>query len=502
MTVFDHARIRDEQDRSFTTALVDALETLDPASDAWSDAVVSLRHLEDYRSIEPMRRFVHDRRRPVTARKDVAEALAGFDLTSTSAERITWWQSGDEAIQCLAMRLMERSEAPIVLATAVDAVHPLQAVAVATLEWGFEAPEFQEAKEAALRSARPDVREAAAYTVSWDEPLTAEPKLQELLSDEHPDVARAAAYALQYFPSLSTLEHLRRHRGMASADAERQLAESIDYLEWSIEDELARCDPEQRRALQAWVDAIGFQPQPSNSEEHARESTAPAATRDLGTPFDQRGFEDALDTTTGSFRSKSQVLHAIQWDAVPTDQRPPLADRMARHPDPEIRIIATRPLATWNEGDRLAALMDDPHAVVRKCAMYGLGEVAPDRRFAGLAQQRLANRAGTAATEALATFAHHSPPAERVAVLLDRATTSDQFDVRAAAVRLLAATGAKDQLAQVLPVLDHPPFTTWDVHIALLETEAARAANPARLAELVDVDNIHVAAAAARLTVR
>ncbi len=499
MSAFDHQRIRDEQDRSFTTALIEAVRDLDPNETEWAEALASVRWLADYRSVSPLRRFVQDQGRPIAARNEIGLTLSSFDLTTTSSERVAWWKSGDEVMRALAMRLMERSEAEIVLPTAIDPDHPLQALAVATLEWGFEEPEYQGAKVAALASARADVREAAIYTVSWDEPLAAEPDLRHLLSDEDSEIARAAAYALQYFPSLATLDHLRAHRGQNSAEFERQKAESIDFIEGSIEAELAQCDARQREALARWVDAIDLQlDQADPYSDSDGQQKPPVPQPRLDPSADPEEFDDALDTTSGSFVGKIDRLRSINWEEVPADARSAIAERLVEHPDPEIRVLATRSLARWNDGDRLAALLDDEHATVRKCAMYSLGRVEPEHRFASLSRDRLASAAGTAASETLTTFARHAEPVERDALLFDLAVASHQFSLRTAAVQLLAEAGAERRLKRVIRLLDVPPWTNWAYHIALLDTDAVSTANPSRVADLVEVDNIHMAASAAR----
>lgn len=162
-------------------------------------------------------------------------------------------------------------------------------------------------------------------------------------------------------------------------------------------------------------------------------------------------------------------------------------------------MIATVPLARWNFGDRLVALLEDEHALVRKCAMYSLGKVRPDPRFSVFARDRLAGAAGTAAGQALATFALHAEPAERENVLFAFAVASDLFSVRTAAVRLLAEAGAERLLKRAINLLDFPPWVNWAYHIALLETAVPGTTKSARVAELIEVDNLHIAAAAARV---
>src|SRR5690606_34547742 len=120
--------------------------------------------------------------------------------------------------------------------------------------------------------------------------------------------------------------------------------------------------------------------------------------------------------------------------------------------------------ARWGDGDRLVGLLEDEHAAVRKSAMYSLGQIEPDHRFATIARDRLAGAAGTAAGETLATFARHAEPVERDALLFDFAVASHQFSLRTAAVRLLAEAGAARRLKRVTRLLDFPPWVNWAYH--------------------------------------
>lgn len=503
MPWFDHDRIRDEQDRSYTLRLLDVV--LEPGGEvagaAWADALESLRGLEDYRTVAPLRRFVEDGRHPAELRHEVSRTLAGFDLTSTSAERRGWWASQDEVLRAHAMRLMGRTEAEIVNAVATDATHPLQAIAVSALEWGFEESEFQDAKIAALDSPRADVRLAGVYAVSWDEPLAAEPKLRQLLTDSDSQVATAAAYALQYYPSLATLVCLRGYDAqMHGKDFAQQLAESIDFIEGTIEAELLRSNPPAQERLRDWIDAISYQPDESSTSQPRAPSETTKRSQSLKLEANPQPLDEILDTTTGPFLEKARALRAVDWESVPDRERADVARRLVEHPDPEVRIIATVPLARWNHGRALVELLDDEHAGVRKTAMYSLGQVEKDPQFAGVARARLTDAVGTGGVETLATFARHAEPLERDALLFDFAVASHQFGMRTAAVQLLSDVEAEVRLRRVLRLLDQPPWVNWAYHIALLETDVAReVANGRRLAQLADVDNIHVAALAARV---
>lgn len=493
----DHVRIRTERDRSFTLPLLDVV--LNDRNDVrgWPDAVVTLGELEDYRSVTPLTGFIEDLERPVDARREIASMLAGFDLTTTSAQRVRWWRSGDEVLAEHGLRLMLRTEADIVANVAADARHPLRSISMSTLEWGFEEPEFQELKIDGLRAGQPEVRIAAAHSVSWDEPLAAEPALRSLLSDDNPAVAKAGAYALQYYPSLATLDVLRALDTKNEAEVEQQRAESEAFIVWTIESELARCGNNARRHLQTWCEAISFEPdQPAQA---ARSERAPAHEEAVLDPVsDPAAFADALDTTSGSFLAKTKSLRSIVWADIEPAQRRGIAHRLAEHEDPEVRIISTVALSRWNLPEFLIQLLEDTHSAVRKGAMYELGRVEPDPRIAEVAREHLANATSTAASETLTTFARHAAHPEREQLLFDLAAVDRRISVRARAVRLLAETDENQRLGRLMRLLGHPPMVNWSFHLALLATNAAGHADPKHLAAVAHADNIHIAAAVSR----
>lgn len=73
-----------------------------------------------------------------------------------------------------------------------------------------------------------------------------------------------------------------------------------------------------------------------------------------------------------------------------------------------------------------------------------------------------------------------------------------RFSIRHAAITLLDAAGMGTQLKRLLPILRQPPFVNWAVRLALLGTEVVGCADRRDLQALAEIDNVHVAAAAAR----
>lgn len=495
----DHERIRQEQDRSYTLPLVSLLLESPHESPGWDEAHETVRYLEDYRAIGPLRQFVEDRSRPLGARREFARTLASFDMTTTPVQRLEWWNTGDGALAEYALRTMGHAESSIVGAVASDELSPLREVAIGVLEWGFEEPEFQALKVDGLGSSRPEVRATAAYSISWDEPLAGEAPLRVALYDSAAEPARAAAYALQYFPSLETLDALRRVEGQINPEAEHQRAESVAFIVGCIEAQFGGSDTKARPYLQRWANAAGISEQ--NESEHDRTSVR-SATRvpqvGINPAEDSAAFENLLDTTTGSFWNKAADLRKARWADVPLAMQRCLAERFVAHPDPEVRIIGTVPLARWNRIDELCALVRDEHAIVRKCAMYELGAVEPDPRVAQLAASLLPDAAGTPAAETLRTWVHHADRTSSAEVLEDLARGDHRFSIRSQAIALLASSGAVDGITRLMPLLADPPDVNWWVHLELLRGDSARSADRTSLRALIEVDNLDVAVAAAR----
>lgn len=492
----DHQQIRTTSDRTATLRLLDMVILGEPLNTSWTDALETLRWLEDYRSIEPLRAFVENVDGPPDARTAVARTLASFDLTTTAHQRAFWWASGDQALREFSLQLMETSEADIVISVATQDDHPLQAIAIATLSFRFEHPQAQAAVVRGLQSDRNDVQLAAVSSVIWDEPLAAEPMLRDLLDSEVQEVAQAAADALQYYPSLETLACLRQKLDTPIPVGLQQAAKySIEFIEETIDSELDRCGQVARQELNNWASAIGIGSENINRDIDKPTRPATKARVDPATGV----LVEALDTTVGSAIEKYQTLRSMDWSKVPVPEREMLATQTANHPDPEVRTISTVPLAQWNETALLRSLAEDDHALVRKAAMYALADVPISSDVADFALSRLNQLSGADTTETLTTFAKHADPAQLCSVLFQLASDDYRFSVRHTAIRLLDEASMEAEVQSLLPLLHQPPFVNWAVHIALLETKYAKFADRDVVQQLAAIDNIHVAAAAARV---
>jgi hypothetical protein len=499
---FDHETIRNEQDRTRVPELIEVMMTAPTESGEWAETLDSLRLVEDYRAIEPLYEFLADPLQPSEARRLVGKALWAFDNPLPSPRWRAWWHSGDEVLRGYALQQMDRSDAAIVMAVAADDGHPFHDIAIRGLTFGFEESRYQDLKVAALFSNRVDVRDAAVRTVTWDEPLAAEPRLRQLLFDPDLRIAEAAAYALQYYTSLATLDRVRLAKGRVPDQIEVQRAESESFIVDQITSKLQQASLPMRARLRRWCEAIAFEPEPHPDTEAAAAASAISETN-VRTPgfdpiADPAGFNDMLATTTGSFLDKIERVRSIDWSAMPAGNRPPMARRLAEHPDPDLRMQAARVLGEWNRGTELLTLLDDLNLGVRKSAMYHLREA--DRSVA-VAQRALATvdeLSGTAATEALETYVVHADRREAIAELADRARNDGRYDIESQAIYQLAKLGADAEIDSLMPLLGNPPIVNWCVHIALLSSDERHHADRQHLLALVDVDYLDVAVGAAR----
>lgn len=495
VTGLDHQRIRHEEDRSFTLALLDSVRDERTDSEEWTEALTSLRLLQDYRSVAPLRAFLEDRSKAPQARRAVGQALDAFDLPASPEVWRRWWTDGDEVLQRHALGYMDRSDASLVSTIATESGHPMRSLALSALEFGFEESKYQAIKVAALSANESEVRRAASYAIVWDEPLTAEPALQHLLVDPSLDIARNAAYALQYYVSLATLHYLRQASGVVDPELEAQRAESEETIADRITGELDSLNEEARTWLVSWMDAVTFVAKRLDLAMLKERAKGPVSFDPVADPA---AFAEALDTSTGSFSAKAQQLRAIDWEAVSTAYRDRMGHQFVSHADPEVRMIATTPLQMWNRTDDLLKLLDDEHFGVAKSAMYSLRFVVPDGRVANAARSAVHVRGGTHALEALDTFAAHATREDALGELVLLASTDPRQDIRGRAIYALSALDAHDELDALMGQLADAPMVNWALHVALLLCDNRHRADVDVLRSLVTVDNIDIAAAAAR----
>lgn len=307
-----HEQICDTEDRSWTLALVDELRSAS-ASDAERDeAVGTLACLEDYRSLSPLTAMLEDRDLPESVRGAASQVLLGFDDSTTGERRRSWWEGGDSVEMEHALRLMERSEADVIVAVAGDDRHPLQRVALLEMAFDFDEVKHQAVKIRALAHPGADVRDAAASVLMWDEPVAAEEPLVSAASDPSRDVAASAVSTLQYYPSRRVLRVLADLAKTADEQVRAEAVKSFDENVNRFEYLATYGDPEQVTRLREWMepvaDLVGW---PDDVED--REAYSPS-----GEPsriaMSESELLALLADRDGEWRPKKETLRQVAWE--------------------------------------------------------------------------------------------------------------------------------------------------------------------------------------------
>ncbi|GAB2512514.1 HEAT repeat domain-containing protein [Nocardia heshunensis] len=483
-------RIAEQQDRSATFELIRALA--DPGiaePDRW-EIVYALARVADPRAVEPLGKIGRDRDRPGEVRRAALRAIEDSEMFPGGAELRQWWDSGDEVVRAAVLRQAERGEAELLEPVLRDRNHPLHRCALIAIGSTFDEPHWQQYKIAALDHPDPAVRRTAAYQLGWDEPLAAEGALHRAATDRDSDVGCAAIDSLRYYHSRATLRLLhelaRGHdaRATAAQDAAAGLLSDFEDGRSGIEDWLTPV-----------ADLLGA-PGPDTVL-----SPGPA-----GPPWSMPPAPPASEVYAmysdpdGPWQPKLAALHSYprhdHWDGVPVADRPGLAAFLSGHPDPQVRQLCCRVLATWSEVDLLLALAHDRDSSVRKSAVYNLRFVPRSTEIATLTWDLVASGevAGTRGHEALATCFAHTAPGELDERLIELARTDLRESIRVEAVSLLG-----DHVEPLLPLLLEPPLLTWAVHTGLLYACRNLGQRPPAADALQAVDNLDVAMALAEL---
>lgn len=487
----DHERIRETEDRSWTFALLDqvrSLSTPEPDRDA---ALRTLAHLEDYRSIPPLTALVEDNQMAEEIRQAASDVLRGFDDITTPERRRAWWASHDSMLMAHSLRLMERSEADIVTAVASDDGHPLQSVALRAMAFGFDEPAFQPAKIRALDHRDPEVREAAADVLMWDEPVAAEAALLRALSDPSADVAAAAVDTLQYYASRRVLRVLAGMLDVADDELRATAAASFGFLQGCFESMATEGDPAVVEVLRQWMEPVRDLVSWPEEVGQRKKGGSPPSRRPRSTVSEEELLELLADPD-GEWATKKATLRDVEWNALDPQAQDRLARALTAHPDPAVRDIAAAALAAWSRSADLLALTADPSFSVRKSAMYHLGLVPRDPSLAGPAWDYMTGAHGTTAYEALQTYVAHAAPAEARARLVELARADQREAVVTRAISGLVDFEAAPEVESLLPLLHDTPGVTWAAHIELLHAVRALGLPLPALDDLADVDNLYL----------
>jgi hypothetical protein len=270
------------------------------------------------------------------------------------------------------------ADADLVVPVAQNQDHTNYRDAINALEFGFELPEYQALKIAALSHADPDVRETGANVLLWDEPLAAFESLLELTEDSVPAVAETACNTLKYYPTQHVYD---RMKGVAAEHADpkvrAQAEDSLYEIRWgllrAIDDDVRR--PYLRRWLAPLWDELEVTPEemmpPERGEPSQRKPTLHASASEV------EAFLDNLDTSPQAI---SHFYYEQDWLAIAETERSHLVDRFVTHPDHTTRESVTIALEQWQHVDGLVTLFHDPNFLVRKSATYHLSQLQTSLR--------------------------------------------------------------------------------------------------------------------------
>ncbi|MDC0716761.1 hypothetical protein [Nannocystis bainbridge] len=495
--VIPHTKIRDTKDCSWTARLLARLVVPELTEDEQDEIVITLQFLADPRAEAPLVAIFADRTRPEALRSAAASVLrAGRGLDRRTLTGLI--RDGDPVEQWQAMVAMEHDEAGLVATIAADPGHSLHRAAIHTMAWGFEAPRFQALKIAALAHPDARVREAAAETLLWDEPVAAEVPLLRALDDSVDAVAIAAAQALAYYPTRRVVLRLAEVRA-AAGERGQAAAKALDNQD-SFAEALQGPVGARRTDLLAWMKPVWDILALTEDDLQPSASEPTSAPRPVRQPLDAARLLRDLADPDGPWGDKLRRLRAEPSLVGPAD-RARLVPFLVEHPDPRVRGACGHLLAAWGEQAALLRLVGDPRPAVASHAIDWLAKTTPDAAVAQCARDYLARPwvAGMDAAYALTTCVAHTPRAEVIPLLTRHVLEDPREAVRLRAVEALIELQAAPALASLLPLLEAPPRVHWGVHLALLRACGELALDASRgLDALRDVDNADVQAALAR----
>ncbi|GAB2509759.1 HEAT repeat domain-containing protein [Nocardia heshunensis] len=458
-----------------------------------------LARAEDYRSIPRLTAMVLDATLPESVRLRASEVLTGFDDTTTGEQRRTWWASGDLVVMRHALGLMDRTEADIVIAVAGDDEHPLQATAVESMSFGFGEAEFVPVLVRALGHRDSAVREAAAATLLWEEPVAAESGLLAAAHDETFEAAAAAINTLRYYPSRRVLREISELRAHPDARIAEVAKDSFEEVHWSFEQNATEGKAKTVALLREWMQPVRDLVQ--WPEQITGRELLPLSTHRPGRAVEEAELMRLLDDPDAARAELDGTLRSADWQGYEPGARTRASARFAAHPNPLVREIGCAALAIWGCTAELVRLVDDRSFGVRKSAMYFLSTIPADPEVAEVAWRYLATATGTTAQEALRTYVVHAGPA-CVDRLVELARSDRRAAVRYEAIVALSKPAAAEAISTLTDLLAEPPGVNWSVHLAILWALRDLDTTVTVPAQLAAVDNLDLQSALASLTAR
>ncbi len=489
-----HEEIREKKDRSWTFRLLDMI-TNSSSGDDVADVCKTLGCLDDPRAVERMLQLLQDVTQPFHLRKAASDVLTDNCTSRSDSDRRLWWNSGDWLLQRQAIRDARTSDAEILMPILKDPYHVFHREAVASLEFGFEEPEFQRLSIQALSHPNPEVREAGAQNLLWDEPVEAEDALIKAIWDLDEDVACRAANTLQWFRSqkaflaltelgLSGDDHRCHHAPEADAELLRRSESALQrltgasrehFLRWlkPIE-KLLSLEPEEEKLSSACST-------PNLPPDQKKDDTRLTAAKEI---------IELYDDADGCWSEKR--YGRVNWSAVNSRDRKILARYLSRHLDHEVRELACEPFGLWDCADALEALLHDPCSGVKKSAAYHLRFVTPDPAVADSLWNSFldVNCTSTRARETLQSYAVHAQKDGLEDRLADIALNDRRVSRVETAISKLEELNAHAHMYAVLSLLWKPPLVNWEIHRSLVDYCTSQELSVPNFSALCQIDDL------------
>lgn len=377
-------------DRRWTSRLMGRLVALDLPDDEFDDLVGALQAVADPRSFGLLETVLTNTAWPARVREAAGSTLRGLhhaalDVPADKLRR--WWLEGDAVLRRHALLSMDGAACPdVVVRVASDPAHPLQAEALGHMVWEFDLSRHEAVKIAGLSHPDAKVRAAAACVLLWDEPVAAEGPLIEATRDPEPEVAAEATNTLEYYPTLRVVCRLRQLLDHADAKVREGATDSYG----SIRNELLLRlrDPDRQVAdhVRSWLrpvwDVLGFTGQELRPDE---DEGTPARREE---PIEVVPVTDLLALLADPDASPLVLgdrLRSNGWGLYGGDERRWLRPVLLTHADQLVRQQAAWAFAEWRDAGGLLELAKDADFLVRKSAMYNLGQLPPTPRIAEMA---------------------------------------------------------------------------------------------------------------------
>jgi HEAT repeat protein len=492
-------------DRRWTLRLVERLDSHELSDEERDNLVGALQAVSDPRSLAPLETILCDPTRPAHIREAAGDVLRNMDhliLDVTEDKLRNWWRSGDDILRRHALLCMDRVDCPdIVLQVATDSAHDLHAEALGRMQFFFDNPAHEKVKIAGLSHSDARVRSAAATVLLWDEPVRAEGPLIKATRDPVPEVALEAAYTLQYYPTVRVIRclyGLRDHPDDAIRDqTETSLDDIRDEMLWLLRSRSRLVADHIRRWLRPVWNLLAF----TKEELHPAEKGTSARQDNPRKLIPLPELLALLADPETSPRMLGERLWNNDWPSYGDEDRRQLRPLLLSHTDPLVRERASCCFDAWKEVEALRMLALDRDFLVRKSAIYHLGEMSPTPDVADLAWDHLQRpeTLGVGATEALETFVKHADrklAIHRLGVLAGDHGICEA--IRVHAVNSLEELGAVNVIQQLAGQLLEPPQVTWALHIALLGALTRLELPLPDIGQLREVDNLHVQEAVAQ----